>query len=208
MNPSPETTLVIILGASDFPGAPQLSANEAFKNSAADFKHYLLNKDGFALPVANLLNLFDSPAPVEMQDNEIGAFLRARSKDLEGSQNPARDLIIYYVGHGGFFTPGDQYFLALRNTKEGSEIISGYPIYVLANQLKENATHLRRFLILDCCFAATAYQAFQSGPLEVAKQKTLEELPSKGTALLCASGPRDPAKAPPGLRHTMFSGAL
>src|SRR5262249_35127335 len=45
-------------------------------------------------------------------------------------------------------------------------------------------------------------------PLEVARQKTQEKLPARGTALLCAAGPRDPAKAPPKLRYTMFSSVL
>jgi hypothetical protein len=54
-----------------------------------------------------------------------------------------------------------------------------------------------------------------NGPLEVLRQNTQHQLPpadegpaQRGTALLCASGPRDPAKAPDGLSFTMFSGAL
>ena len=34
------------------------------------------------------------------------------------------------------------------------------------------------------------------------------KLPQYGTAMLCASGPREPAKAPPDLPHTMFTGCL
>jgi hypothetical protein len=68
---------------------------------------------------------------------------------------------------------------------------------------------LRRFLIFDCCFAAQAYQEFQSpGPAEAARVKTLEDFPKKGTALLCASSAQDVALAPRGEQYTMFSGAL
>jgi hypothetical protein len=208
MQPSPETTLAIIIGASAFPNSSQLGPNDAFQHSARDLKGYLLDKDGFALPVKNLLDLFDSPDAPSIQNAGIKAFLTTRIEELEASKVAATDLILYYVGHGGFYSPGDQYFLALQCTEEGSEGISGYPIQNLANTLKEFSRGLRRYLILDCCFSAAAYQAFQSGPLEVARQKTRETLPAKGTALLCASGPRDPAKAPKGLHYTMFSTAL
>lgn len=208
MQPTPETTLAVIIGASEFPRLPQVGPNDAFRNSAFEFRSYLLDKDGFALPDKNLIDLFDSQDAAAKQDDEIASFLQTRVSQLKESEVIVTDLILYYVGHGGFFSPNDQYFLALRNTKEGSESISGYPIHSLANTLKDNATHLRRYLILDCCFSAAAYQAFQSGPLEVARQKTLEQLPPKGTALLCAAGPREPAKAPPNLRYTMFSGVL
>src|SRR5262249_54405572 len=101
------------------------------------------------------------------------------------------------------------YFLALRSTSEGREQLTGYPIGMLAKRLRETAAKLRRYLILDCCFSGSAYAAFQSGPLQAAKQKVDEELPaSRGTALLCASGARDPAKAMPGEKMTMFSWAL
>jgi len=86
--------------------------------------------------------------------------------------------------------------------------LSSYPIKSLALTLREHARHLRRYLILDSCFAAAAYEAFMSPPLEVACQKTLEEFPRRGTALLCASGPRDPARILPTQQSTVFSDAL
>jgi hypothetical protein len=208
MQPTPRTTLAIILGASEFPKSPELGSNVAFLSSALDFKGYLLDPNGFALPEKNLLDLFDSPDPVTEQDEQVRTFLQTRVKELKDLGDLAKDLILYYVGHGAFADPGSQYFLALRDTKENSGSLSGYPIHSLARTLKQNAAQLRRYLILDCCFSAAAYQAFQSGPLEVARQQTQEELPPKGTALLCAAGARVPAKAPPGQRYTMFSGVL
>src|SRR6266436_652745 len=46
------------------------------------------------------------------------------------------------------------------------------------------------------------------GPVEVAGVKLTDALADSGTALLCASEPRDPAKAPIGMTYTMFTGAL
>lgn len=67
---------------------------------------------------------------------------------------------------------------------------------------------MRRYVILDSCFSAAAYRSFQESPLKIASLKAEDALPESGTALLCSSGPRDPSKAPPGLTHTMFTGAM
>ena len=204
---APESTLVVILGASEFPET-RLAANVAFEKSARDFERYLLAPDGFNLPDKNRLSLFDESASPLDQEKRIAGFLKQRIGEMAEARAPATDLILYYVGHGGFYNPGDEYFLALRATVDGSERISGYPIHELANTLKERAAFLRRYVILDCCFAAAAYESFQSGPLEVARQKTRAQLPAKGTALLCASGPREPSKAPKDQVYTMFSGVM
>ena len=57
--PSPDTTLVVIMGASEFPLSPQLGKSQALANSANEVRRYFLDKEGFALPEANLLWLFD-----------------------------------------------------------------------------------------------------------------------------------------------------
>jgi hypothetical protein len=209
MHSSPESTLVIILGAANFPKLPEHMSKPAFRNSAREFRLYLLDKEGFGLANQNLLDLFDCPAGPLEQDEKIVQFLKRRIRELRTARTPATDLLVYYVGHGGFFPPHDQYFLTLSSTKEGNEAISGYPMHVLAVTLKEHTPLLRHYLILDCCFSAAANKSFQgSAPMDVARKKTEEELPAKGTALLCAASPWDPAKAPPGHANTMFSGVL
>jgi hypothetical protein len=207
--PSAETTLFVILGASEFPLA-ELTPSPAFLNSANALGEYLLDSDGFGLPTENLLSLFDTTeAPSDLL-GKIGDFL-ARSADRP-EERRARDLVVYYVGHGGF-SDDNEYFLAIRATRKDGKWFTSIQIKALAQTLKEHGRHLRKYLILDCCFSAAAYTAFQSGPLPAALQKTKGEFegleaPGRGTALLCASGPRDPAKAPPGEKFTMFSGAL
>jgi uncharacterized caspase-like protein len=205
--PTPETTLAVILGASQFKD-PNFTPSKAFEKSAQDFRAYLLDPKGLGLPFENLLYLFDLPDEATQLDDMFVDFLRSRVTQ-ESERPKPRDLIFFYVGHGAFSSPGDEYFLAVRATRSPNRFQTGYSVAMLANTLKECATHLRRYLILDSCFSAAAYAAFQSsGPLEVAKQKTLAEFPGKGTGLLCAAGPRDPAKVLPGQVHTMFSGAF
>ena len=172
-------------------------------------KSYFLDSEGFGLPQRNLLDLFDSDAPPSVLDGKIANFLKTHSEKESQHLRP-QDVVIYYVGHGGFSGSGSDYYLALRDTSAGREYITSYPIKSLATNLNENARHLRRYIILDSCFSAAAYTSFMSGggPLEAACLKTREEFPSRGTALLCASGPRDPAKVLPNQEFTMFSGAL
>ncbi|GAB1724163.1 MAG: hypothetical protein NTNFB01_30590 [Nitrospira sp.] len=205
--PHPQATLAVILGASEFPKS-HLSPSPAFRQSAERFHEYLTTKDKFNLPNSNLLDLFDNPSAATDLDEQVGSFLNERIDAQRDGDFPVSDLIIYYVGHGGFSDDGSQYFLALRDTRSRNKLWSSYAIKALAKTLKEHARDIRKYLILDCCFAASAYEAFQAGPISVAVQQTVQEFPAKGTALLCASGPKNPAMTLPKEKYTMFSGAL
>jgi len=200
------STLVIIFGACEFPESPNYTSAESFRNSAEGVVNYFLDQNFFGLPQSNLLNLFDSELPGSELMKIMVNFLSDR---LNSSENNVKDIIVYYVGHGDFSRQGTDYFLAIRRSIDRLEEFSSLSISAIARILREYARHIRKFLILDCCFAASAYQAFQSSnPLEVVRQQTMDHFAQKGTCLLCASGPKVPAKAPEGQKYTMFSGVL
>ena len=204
----PTRMLAILLGASTFPYAPKLAEGRAFYLSAADVKEYLLGAGGLGLARQNVLSLFDDSRSPSEQLVEVMKFLRQRIEEAKSAKAAIEDLLIYYVGHG-LFTRGDQaYCLAVRTTNEYSEGATSIRAGDLAGVLKEHAAFLRRYLILDCCFAASINKEFQSGALEAARTKLQAELPGKGTALLCSSNARDASLAPMGLEHTMFTNAL
>jgi hypothetical protein len=120
----------------------------------------------------------------------------------------AENILIYYVGHG-LFTRGDQaYCLAVRSVNEINEGATSIRASDLAGIIKEHAAFLRRYLVFDCCFAASIYKEFQSGALDAARVQIAREFPKRGTALLCSSNAHEPSIAPAGLEHTMFSHAL
>src|SRR5438128_1421315 len=146
--PSPHTTLVILLGASEWPNFPDLNNDkpEAFVNSARDLEEYFLNPKKFGLPAENLLNLFNSEKNFSDIDNDIGEFLERRTSELKESGRTARDLLVYFVGHGGF-TSSDDYYLAIRRTGERNPMSSAILIRSLAFTLKERARFLRRIII-------------------------------------------------------------
>jgi hypothetical protein len=206
---SARSTLAVILGASEYPNAG-LDPLKPAANSARDFERYLRSEAGLNLPGENVHNLFDSALSPHLIDDSISTFLKTRQERLmaEGSGR-ARDLIFYYVGHGGF-TPGDQeYFLALRTTTKDREGPSSLRMVDLAGTLAQGARNLRRYLILDCCFASSAYEYFQqSDPVEGIRRKTLDSMPRKGTALLCSSSASNVSLTPKHQDYTMFTGVL
>jgi len=206
----PERTAAIILGASYWPEYPSFgkSLNPVFGNSAAAMREYLTDPMRFGLLPARVLNLFESQAPAPEIHQLIAKFLTPLCS--EGDSGGVTDLIVYYVGHGGFTGPDRRYFFAIPSTVEGYEGSSGLRAADLASTLKTAARRVRKYLILDCCFAAAAFTEFQSagGVAQLAGEQFAEELPAKGTALLCAASKSAPAIAPVKGTYTMFSGAL
>jgi hypothetical protein len=202
---APPRTLGVILGSSEFPASSLLTGARSFLASASDFKKYLLDPRGLSLGEDDVLTLFDDPRSPSEQLVEIADFLAGRT--LSERTRPA-GLLLYYVGHG-LFARGDQsYCLAVRCTNQRQEGATSIRAVDLAQVVKDNAGFLRRYLILDCCFAATIYKEFMSGPLQAARLQIADDFPKQGTALLCSSSAREPSLAPAKLEHTMFSFAL
>jgi hypothetical protein len=169
------------------------------------FRKYLTSENGLGIDRGNVLELFDDSRPPGSQLEDMAAFLSVK-RGLGSEPDPPENLFVYYVGHG-LFTTDRRYCLAVRCTNENNVGISTIRGRDLADVIFENAIHLRRFLILDCCFAASIYGEFLSAPGELATTQLLEELPERGTTLLCASSRQDVARAPENLdcRCTMFS---
>src|SRR2546428_1603202 len=172
--PSPQTTLVILLGASAWPLSPEFQHSEAFANAARRLKAYFLNPRPFGLPAENLLDLFDSEKSADELDVAIGLFLGQRLAAMKATGNAARDLLLYFIGHGGFVGRDSDFFLAIRRTRMDNPRASGLQVLSLADTLTNGARYLRRIIVLDCCFAAAAFSAFEAGPDQVALEKTRE----------------------------------
>jgi len=207
-DPSPQQTLALILGASSFRRAPKLAQGRAFNNSAQDFKEYLVSPKGMGIPDENINWLFDDSRSPSDQLGDIRDFLETRTAELTGKSTPPQDLILYYVGHGLFSGSDQTYCLAIRATDERSEGLTSIRATDLASIIKSGARFLRKFLIFDCCFSSAAYREFQSSPLTAGRVKIMDELPARGTTMLCSASSQDPSLAPQGLSHTMFSDGL
>src|SRR5271157_535633 len=215
--PSPHTTLLILLGASEWPLFPAFQGSEAFANAARELKAYFLDPKRFGLPPESILDLFNSDLSPDELDAQVGQFLDQRCAAMKAVGQLARDLLVYFVGHGDFVGHNADFYLAIRRTRVENPRASGISMLSLAYTLTEKARHLRRIIILDCCFAAAAFAAFQAGPAQVALEKTNEAFlvkhrgegfPTKGTALLCSSSHTSPSLLLPDRSSTMFTKAL
>ena len=117
-----DATAVIVLGASRFKKSPTLD-RDGFRFSAEDFVDYVLDKRLLSLPAVNLLNLFDSQLPPGDQLEAVCDFLSSQQ-----AAAATKDVILYYIGHGGFVGVNQEYFLGIATTKEGME---GLPPFAL-----------------------------------------------------------------------------
>lgn len=199
----PQSTLVVLLGASAWPHYPGLSDLPAARYWATRLRTYFLDTAGFALPSENLLDLFDDEANAIDLLQQIEDFLQERLANSAAM----RDLIVYYAGHGNF-AKGDvrreaTYYLALRSTKGYPvEAATGLVVGQLAGALRAWARQLRRYLILDACFAAAAAEDWQAAESDIVQRQAHASSLETGTALLCAAGPDQGAK------DVAFSGGL
>ena len=210
---SSPTTLLIILGASEWPQFEDFVPSTAFSQSAQDIKNYF--RDRFGLPDENLLDLFDSEMDAIDIEKAISSFISSRKESGQKNNIKIENLIFYFVGHGGFDASyGDAYYLAVRTITKNRESQSALPIKNLAETLAKRAGDIRRYIILDSCFSAAAFKELQSGPLTAAKLQWMEAFapplvgPHIGIGLLCSSPPNRPSKSPEGEKYTMFSGAF
>ena len=217
-----EQTLAIVLAASEWPTYPGFHASPSFRHSAVAIVNYLRSSEGLNLSPRNMKVLIDSFDDLPEVLRQMRTFISDRRLDLSNLGTPVTDLLLYYVGHGGF---GDRerFFLSIRATDASDPLATSITANSLGRLLRDVAGGVRAYLVLDCCFAASLVEGFMSdGPLGVAEAQLHDaippegdalaisagKLPSYGTALLCASASRERAMAPLDLPYTMFTGGL
>jgi len=217
-DPSPQTTLLILLGASRWPLA-NLDSSPAFENAKNALQAYFLSDPhGFHLPESNVLDCFNSNDTGPDILDRISDFLRDSMAMKKASSTQVRDILVYFVGHGGITKDSSIFYLAIPRTRKDYEKATGIAIDDLAERLKKGARFQRRILILDCCFAAAAVRFFQgAATTELLREKTIaafEEkdqgigFPGRGTSFLGSSGKDVASIILPDESSTMFTSAL
>lgn len=216
--PAPETTLVILLGASAWPRYPELEASSAFSNAAKDVITYFLDPQGFHLPQENFLNLFDSDEPNDILDENVNQFLSKHIRERKTERDSlVKDVLFYFIGHGYISEGNSDFHLAIRRTRQNNPGISSLSIRGLSKTLKEQARFQRRVIILDCCFAAAAVKFYQgAGLIDVIRMQTYEAFeekivgkgfPARGTTFICSSSSNTRSRFLPDGTSTMFTQA-
>ncbi len=209
----PIRPVVVLLGASDYLYQPDLKGAPSFKKAASALRLYLSETlcPGEA-GSSRILDLFDTDLDGPSIDIQLADFLDKQVAKAPVNKRPT-DLLLFYIGHGGFRVGSTEYYLALRTTRKRNSYFHGLPLSLLAGTLSQCAGQLRRFIFIDACFAGAAAFNFQSPLSDVLKAKvneipwSEEAFPNAGTALLCASSKHAPAEF---VNHagTMFIDAL
>lgn len=196
-NPALDTAAIIILGASQYPNAPALN-NTAFARSAAAMRQ-ILGPPTLLFSKVALLDLFDA----EMD----GAGLIREIRKHLGLHPAARDVFIYYCGHGKAIA-GRQTALTLRGYSPAQASTTTLRLEDFLNDLEDVIVDKRLYMFFDCCFAGGALNAFQPPSRRFEKTTGSSKIPARAWAALVASGSDERAIAPSSDQFTMFSEAL
>jgi len=202
MNSLKNRTGLIVLGASVFPKS-HYSSEPAFSQAKERLLSYFEDPKGMSLRQDDILDLFNSELNMDNMDEEISSFIQRRKAD--GLQS----LLIYYVGHGGFTSHTESFFLATYSTRDNNPEVSSITFRTLSTTISQFTYDIRTIFILDCCFAASASKEFMAGDInETIKRQFKEDFPSRGIALLCSSSKDAPSLIVRERNITMFSEAL
>lgn len=205
----PERRFAIICGASSWINLPQFADSDAFSNSATAMGEYMESPEGMQVPKANVLWLFDANNAGDQYDR-IASFLQDGLKRIEQPNGLGVLIMLFYVGHGAFFTKDEEYCLLVRDTRNPLPDETSLKVTSLSRLLKNAAPQSSRLFILDCCFAgAAAGRVHQSAIEQIAQQRAKEQtILDRSIALLCAASSRNTAKVAPSGEKTSFTRAL
>jgi len=136
------------------------------------------------------------------------------ARTLQDYASKAKDtFLVYYAGHGLLGNDGT-FYLAAHGTDESHPQVSAIPYAAVVHETFLHHTNApNRILILDCCFANRATEAFnEDGKSFFMGTDKAPDMPRgmqiSGTCILAAAGSNEQAIAPEGTRYTVFSGAL
>ncbi|HEU5375539.1 MAG TPA: hypothetical protein VFV38_08885 [Ktedonobacteraceae bacterium] len=201
--PLPRTTVVILLGASQWPHDSTFLASDAFKEAAEKIEAYFV--ESFQVPQENILSLFNTDFNAIQICSEIYSRLERLKRDVT-------DVVVYYVGHARRTIRHSQLYLAIQETQRRDPEGTSLKVENLTRAVCRAAPHLRRYYIFDCCFAASAIPDLQGVDEVVLAEGTLEDVESEtqegGFVALCSSNMSEPSVILPGHTNTYFTEAL
>jgi TPR repeat protein len=191
---------IVILGASEFPYMSDPTLNNAAFARSAGLAKSLFSPPNTAFARTEILDLFDSKMPpLDMLD--------AIERHIDAHPG-MHDLLIYYCGHGSF-NQDNTYFLLLRTTRAGREMMTGFEPRTF-KQLRTRLLDRRVYFVVDACFSGNFVDSLQGDAAldRVVGSKLTIDMPRSGWSVLTASTKDKWAMAPRGEDYTMFTGAL
>ncbi len=166
----------------------------AVANNVADLATLFAVADVWGLPKENCVQLLD-PENLDIVIDAVSSAARDASDTL----------LIYYAGHGLTHPRrGDKLYLTLPGAEDDSRLHAALDYEYLRDLLLDPAVPAtRKIVILDCCWSGRVLDCAMGQPDGIADAAAVE-----GTFVLTAVAGTRPAIAPPGARHTAFTGEL
>lgn len=185
--PNPLLSRVVLIGTGHY---KTLGKIDAVHNNLADLANVLRADRFWGLPRRNCVVVEDPRTPADMLDPVQVA-----------AQNATDTLLLYYVGHGLVDPRRFELHLALVDS-DPRRIYTAVQYSHIRDVLLESQA-ARRIVILDCCYSGRAL-----GQMAADASAVVNEASAEGTYVLAASAENKAALAPPGRRHTAFTGEL
>lgn len=186
--PDPRLSRAVIIGTGEYRLLPALAP--AVHNNVGALADALCDGDIWGLPRDHCLVAEDPEEPADMLD-------LARQASREATDT----LVVYYAGHGLVDSRRVELHLCLTGS-DAERIYTAVPYeHIRAAMLDSRAR--RKVVILDCCYGARAF-----GQMSGAGAAIAQEAAAEGTYVIAAAAENKQAIAPPGDRHTAFSGEL
>jgi hypothetical protein len=182
-------TRALLIGTGTHAADSGLLDVPAVGTTLIDLKQVLISRCGMA--DGNVQVLTDPLTPLD-----VGHVL------MEGVQQARDVLLVCYVGHG-LVSLGGELYLATRSTERRPELLAYTALAYTAVRTSLLQSRARSIVvILDCCFSGKAVGVLG------ASGDAVDLAQVNGGYVLTSAAAEELALAPPGARHTAFTGEL
>jgi hypothetical protein len=186
--PDPAASRAVLIGVTEYAEPRRWEALPAVRANVEDMQAMLCAPASWGLPQAHCTTLVDP--------RERGAVLEA----IAEAAKAARDTVfVYYGGHGA--TTEDDLLLTLSSTNSDNLSYSAVE-FAAVRRLIQGRQAMNAVIVLDCCFSGKAHA--------MADPESLIDTQINTTSayILTSSARTSISLAPPGQRHTAFTGEL
>ncbi|WP_199814515.1 caspase family protein, partial [Streptomyces sp. NRRL S-104] len=185
--PDPKKSRAILIGAAEYAHLPSIPAARRNVNA---LQKILTGSTSWHLPYGNCKVVHDPKTPEELVD-----------PIHQGAEEATDTLLVYYAGHGLRGESRGELRLTRSTSRSGASHTS--TDYNEIREILLSAPALRRIVILDCCYAASALGVMSDPAGSIAEEALIE-----GTYLIAAAGETQAAIADNGQGFTVFTGEL
>jgi|SynMetStandDraft_2_1070026.scaffolds.fasta_scaffold00035_94 hypothetical protein len=209
-------TLLISLGGARYPSAEQFR-HPAFGPSSRAIAKLLTHDESGIVGSDDHLDLFDDSRSWPDQLIEARNWLQSRTGNSAANAPSIDNIVIHYVGHGWFLPNTRDHHLTINHTDPVEKAATSARLGHLNDMLLREAKGLRRFYLIDACFAAASLRDLMAGADEEVIEQGVgaiigawpeAESGKRGVAALCSADKDSLANARGDREFTQFTDGI